>query len=38
MTVFTGNVRKLHSNHSRQYDTFISFFIVRHFDFYNLNS
>lgn len=38
MAVFTGNVRKLYSNHSRQYDTFISFSIVRHFDFYNVNS
>lgn len=38
MAVFTGNVNKLHSNHFRQYDAFISFFIVRHFNFYNINS
>lgn len=33
MVVSAGNVTKLHSNHFRQLDTFISFSIVRHFDF-----
>ena len=37
MAVSIGNVNKLHSNHFRQHDTFISFSIVRHFDFYNVN-
>lgn len=38
MAVSIGNMSKLHTNHSRQYDAFISFFIVRHFVFYNVNS
>ena len=33
MAVSAGNVNKMHSNRSRQHDTFISFSIVRHFDF-----